>query len=75
MSNCVDKSPKIVAKELFLKVQEEESYFFHRFFEANCPEDGITKEEDYMKELKSEYLKLKIEEVIRLLSKSIILKK
>ena len=70
MSNSVDKSPKIVAKELFLKVQEEESYFFHCFFEANCPEDGITKE-DYMKELKSEYLKLKSEEVIRLLTQSI----
>ena len=66
MSNQVANTPKIEAKELFLQVQEGESFLFEYFFEVNRPPDGISKE-DYMKELKSEYWKLKREEARRLL--------
>ena len=62
MSNRVAYSPKIEAKELFTQVQEGESFLF----ESYRPPDGIS-EEDYMKELKSEYWKLKREEARRLL--------
>ena len=66
MSNQVANTPKIEAKELFLQVQEGESFLFEYFFESYRPPDGIS-EEDYMKELKSEYWKLKREEARRLL--------
>ena len=66
MSNRVVNTPKIEAKELFLQVQEGESFLFEYFFESYRPPDGIS-EEDYMKELNEEYLKLKREEARRLL--------
>ena len=66
MSNRDVYTPKIEAKELFLQVQEGESFLFEYFFESFRPPDGIS-EEDYMKELKSEYCKLKREEARRLL--------
>ena len=66
MSNRVVDSPEIEAKELFLQVQEGESFLFEYFFESYRPPDGIS-EEDYMKELNEEYLKLKREEARRLL--------
>ena len=66
MSNRVAYTPKIEAKELFLQVQEGESFLFEYFFESYRPPDGIS-EEDYMKELREEYFKLKREEGRRLL--------
>ena len=66
MSNRVAYTPKIEAKELFLQVQEGESFLFEYFFESFRPPDGIS-EEDYMKELREEYFKLKREETRRLL--------
>ena len=66
MSNRVVDSPEIEAKELFLQVQEGESFLFEYFFESYRPPDHIS-EEDYMKELREEYLKLKREEARRLL--------
>ena len=66
MSNRVANIPKNEAKELFLQVQEGESFLFEYFFESYRPPDHIS-EEDYMKELKSEYCKLKREEARRLL--------
>ena len=66
MSNRVVNTPKIEAKELFLQVQEGESFLFEYFFESYTPPDGIS-EEDYMKELKEEYNKLKREEARSLL--------
>ena len=66
MSNRVVDTPEIEAKELFLQVQEGEGFLFEYFFESFRPPDGIS-EEDYMKELKSEYWKLKREEARRLL--------
>ena len=66
MSNRVAYSPKIEAKELFLQVQEGESFLFEYFFESYRPPDGIS-EEDYMKELREEYFALKREEARRLL--------
>ena len=66
MSNRVANSPKIEAKEIFLQVQEGEEFLFDYFFESYRPPDHIS-EEDYMKELREEYLKLKREESKRLL--------
>ena len=66
MSNRVANTPKIEAKEMFLQVQEGESFLFEYFFESYGPPDHIS-EEDYMKELKVEYFKLKREEARRLL--------
>ena len=66
MSNRVANTPEIEAKELFLQVIEGESFLFEYFFESYRPPDGIS-EEDYMKELNEEYLKLKREEARRLL--------
>ena len=66
MSNRVAYTPKTEAKVLFLQVQEGESFLFDYFFESYRPPDGIS-EEDYMKELNEEYLKLKREEARRLL--------
>ena len=66
MSNRVANTPKIEAKELFLQIQEGESFLFEYFFESYRPPDGIS-EEDYMKELMEEYFKLKIEKAKGLL--------
>ena len=66
MVNSVAGSPKDEAKEIFLQVQEGESFLFEYFFEVCRPPDHIS-EEDYMKELKVEYFKLKREEARRLL--------
>ena len=66
MSNRVVNTPKIEAKELFLQVQEVESFLFEYFFESYKPPDGISKE-DYVKELREEYFKIKREEARRLL--------
>ena len=66
MSNQVVDSPKIEAKELFLQIQEGESFLFEYVFESYGPPDGIS-EEDYIKELREEYFKLKREEARRLL--------
>ena len=66
MSNQVVNTPKIEAKKLFLQVQEGESFLFEYFFESYRPPDHIS-EEDYMKELREEYLKLKREAARRLL--------
>ena len=66
MGKRVVDSPEIEAKELFLQVQEGESFLFEYFFESYRPPDHIS-EEDYMKELREEYLKLKREEARRLL--------
>ena len=66
MSNRVVDSPEIEAKELFLQVQEGESFLFEYFFESYKPPDGIS-EEDYMRDLKEQYFKLKREEARRLL--------
>ena len=66
MSNRVVDSPEIEAKELFLQVQEGEFFLFEYFFETQRPPVNIS-EEDYMKELRKEYLKLKREKARRLL--------
>ena len=61
MSDRVVDTPKIEAKELFSQVIEGESFLFEYFFESYRPPNRISKE-NYMKELKSEYRKLKREE-------------
>ena len=66
MSNRVTDTPKIEAKKLFLQTQEGESFLFEYFFESYRSPDVIS-EEDYMKELREEYFKLKREEARRLL--------
>ena len=66
MSNRVANTPKIEAKEMFLQIKDGEDFLFEYFFESYRPPDGIS-EEDYMKELNEEYLKLKREEARRLL--------
>ena len=66
MSNRVVDSPEIEAKELFLQVQEGESFLFEYFFESYRPPDHIS-EEDYMRDLREEYFKLRREEAKRLL--------
>ena len=66
MSNRVVDSPEIEAKKLFSQVIEGESFLFEYFFESYSPPDHIS-EEDYMKELREEYFKLKREEARRLL--------
>ena len=66
MSNRVVDSPEIEAKKLFSQVIEGESFLFEYFFESYRSPDGIS-EEDYMKELREEYFKLKREEARRLL--------
>ena len=57
---------KLKQKKFFYKFKKEKVFLFEYFFEVNKPPDGISKE-DYMKELKSEYWKLKREEARRLL--------
>ena len=66
MSNRVVDSPKIEAKELFNSSEEGERFLFECFFNNASPKDGIS-EEDYLKELKREFYKLKREESRRLL--------
>ena len=66
MSNRVVDSPEIEAKKLFSPVIEGESFLFDYFFEGDKPPDHIS-EEDYKKELKEEYFKLRREEARRLL--------
>ena len=66
MSNRVVDSPKIEAKEMFSQVLEGESFLFEYFFESYKPPDHIS-EEEYMRELREEYYKLKREEARRLL--------
>ena len=66
MSNRVVDSPEIEARKIFLQVQEGEEFLFDYFFEVDKPPDGIS-EEDYMKELKEQYFKLRREEARRLL--------
>ena len=66
MSNRVANTPEIEAKELFLQVIEGEEFLFEYFFESYRPPDHIS-EEDYMRDLREEYLKLKREEARRLL--------
>ena len=66
MVNSVAGLPKDEAKEIFLQVQEGESFLFEYFFESYRPPDHIS-EEDYMKELREEYFKLKREAARRLL--------
>ena len=66
MSNRVVDSPEIEAKKLFSQVIEGESFLFEYFFESYRSPDEIS-EEDYMKELREEYFKLKREEARRLL--------
>ena len=62
MSKRVVNSPEIEAKDLFVSSDEDEGYFF----ENSRPPDGVS-EEDYLKELKREYYKLKREEARRFL--------
>ena len=66
MSRRVVNTPVIEAKELWDQVCDGEEFLFEYFFETNKPPDLIS-EEDYMKELKEEYYKLKREEARRLL--------
>ena len=66
MSNRVVDSPEIEAKKLFSQVIEGESFLFEYFFESYRSPDGIS-EEDYMKELKEEYFKLKREEARKII--------
>ena len=66
MSNRVADTPEIEAKELFLQVLEGESFLFEYFFESYRPPDHIS-EEDYMRDLREEYFKLRREEAKRLL--------
>ena len=51
---------------MFDSSEEGEGFLFEYFFNSACPPDGIS-EEDYLKELKREYFKLKREESRRLL--------
>ena len=66
MSNRVVDSPEIEAKKLFSQVIEGESFLFEYFFESYRSPDHIS-EEDYMKELKEEYFKLRRERARRFL--------
>ena len=66
MSNRVVDSPEIEAKKLFSQVIEGESFLFEYFFESYRPPDHIS-EEDYMRDLREEYFKLRREEAKRLL--------
>ena len=66
MSRRVVNTPVIEAKELWDQVCEGERFLFEYFFEIYRPPDDES-EEDYMKELNEEYLKLKREEARRLL--------
>ena len=65
MSRIVGLS-KIEAKDKFDLLQEKEYYILYYFLENACPPDGIS-EEDYLKEFREEFYKLKREEAKRLL--------
>ena len=64
MSKRVVDSPEIEAKEMFYSSDDND--LFEYFFEGASPPDGVS-EDDYLKELKREYYKLKVEEARRLL--------
>ena len=67
MSNKVD-TPEIEAKKIFNNVIEGEEFLFDYFFEVyKLPPDKYTTKEDYLRDLKVEYLNLKREEASRLL--------
>ena len=58
MSNRVVDSPEIEAKKLFSQVIEGERFLFEYFFEDNRQPPYGKSKEDYMTELKEEYIKL-----------------
>lgn len=59
MSNKVD-TPEIEAKKIFNNVIEGEQFLFDYFFECNkVPPDKYKSKEDYLRDLKEQYLKLK----------------
>ena len=60
MSKRVVNSPEIEAKDLFYHIMECEVWGFEYFFDNASPPNGVS-EEDYLKELKREYYKLKID--------------
>ena len=64
MSKRVVDSPEIEAKEMFYS--NDDNDLFEYFFDDVSPPDGVSKD-DYLKELKREYYKLKVEEARRLL--------
>lgn len=67
MSNKVD-TPEIEAKKLFAQVIEGEQFLFDYFFEVyRILPDNYKSKEDYMRDLKEQYLKLKIDYSKRLL--------
>ena len=66
MSNRVADTAEIEAKEIFSNITEGEAFLFEYFFEIKKPPDGVS-EEDYMRDLREQYLKLKREEAKRLL--------
>ena len=65
MSRIVGLS-KIEAKDKFDLLQEKEYYILYYFLENASPADGKS-EEDYSKEFRKEFHKLKVEEAKRLL--------
>ena len=65
MSRIV-RSPEIEAKDKFDLLQEKEYYILYYFLENASPADGKSKE-DYMKEFREEFYKLKEKEAKRLL--------
>ena len=68
MSNRVVEAPEIEAKKIFLNISEGEEFLISYIFESNkLPPANYKSKEDYMQDLKKEYLKLKIEEARRLL--------
>ena len=64
MSKRVVDSPEIEAKEMIYSFDENDLFVY--FFEDARPPDGVS-EDDYLKELKREYYKLKVKEARRLL--------
>ena len=64
MSKRVVDSPEIEAKEMFYS--NDDNDLFEYFFDDASPPDGVSKD-DYLKELKREYYRLKVEEARRLL--------
>ena len=64
MSKRVVDSPEIEAKEMFYS-NDDNDLFEYFFDDASLP-DGVSKD-DYLKELKREYYRLKVEEARRLL--------
>lgn len=59
MSNKVD-TPEIEAKKIFDNITEGEEFLLGYIFESNkVPPDNYKSKEDYLRDLKIEYLKLK----------------